>query len=250
MSERETTTRHVLDSDELDRVSREFEDRSPGEIVAWALERFRNRVALSCSFGGDGGTMLAHLVSGYKPPVPILFLDTGLLFAETYSFKRQLSDLLRLQVIDVIPQRTVEEQGVALGPRLWERDPDRCCFERKVLPMQKALEPFDAWLTGIRRTQTGDRAGAPIIAFDQTYNVIKINPLANTGEEEIADYLLRFDLPHNPLKDRGYLSIGCWPCTSRVGVGEDPRAGRWRGSGKTECGLHAIGQHSPEGRNL
>jgi phosphoadenosine phosphosulfate reductase len=230
----------ALSDEELIREGESLEAAPPERILAWAVERFGGRIALSCSFGGDGGIVLAHMVSTLDPRIPILFLDTGLLFDETIAFRRNLASQLALDVIDVHPAHTVDEQAAALGPQLWERDPDRCCHERKVLPMITALAPYDGWITGIRRGQTANRDGAPIIARDHQYGVVKICPLANFGDGMISDYMRHHGLPGHPLRDHGYPSIGCLPCTSRVAPGEDPRSGRWRGQDKSECGLHHL----------
>jgi phosphoadenosine phosphosulfate reductase len=170
--------------------------------------------------------------------VDVLFLDTGLLFDETYMFRKHLAEQLGLNVVDVRPDLTVQEQGVAHGQKLWENAPGRCCQMRKVEPMRRALANYSGWITGIRRSQTATRANSPVIAYDSVFDVIKICPLVNANDSLIREYIQHHDLPHNPLHDQGYASIGCWPCTSKVLPDEDPRAGRWRKSQKTECGLH------------
>ncbi len=231
----------ILDADEIVRLNERFETASPVEIVRWAVERFPGKLALSVSFGGDGGTMLAHMIAQVQPVVDVLFLDTELLFKETYEFRTALAQRLRLNVVDIHPQLTVHEQELIHGATLWEQAPDQCCEMRKVDPMRKAFASYDCWITGIRRSQSATRANAPVVSYDSAFDVIKICPLASADETQIREYIKSHNLPHNPLQDQGYSSIGCWPCTSKTLTGEDPRAGRWRQSQKTECGLHTQG---------
>ncbi|MFI5183238.1 MAG: phosphoadenylyl-sulfate reductase [Vicinamibacteria bacterium] len=215
-----------------------LEGRSAGEILAWAAERFAPRITFATGFGAEG-CVLVDLVARGRFPIDLFTLDTGLLFPETYALWRRLEERYRLVIRAVRPVETIEEQVRSHGDRLWERDPDGCCALRKVEPLRAALSGFDAWITAIRRDQTPERASAGIVERDARYGLVKVNPLAAWTSADVAAYVRVNDVPVNPLHGQGYPSIGCRPCTSRVLPGEDPRAGRWRGRTRTECGLHA-----------
>jgi phosphoadenosine phosphosulfate reductase len=165
-------------------------------------------------------------------------LDTGLLFPETYATRDRLIARYGLEVERVDPEQTVAEQERSEGPELWRREPDRCCGLRKVAPLARALAGMDAWITGIRRVQSPGRLTARKVDLDESRGVVKIQPLVDWSDEDVRGYLYARDVPYNPLHDSGYPSIGCVPCTRAVREGEDPRAGRWAQTGKTECGLH------------
>ncbi len=196
------------------------------------------RVALVSSFGAES-VVLLHLVSVIAPETPVLFIDTRMLFAETLEYQRQLAD--RLPLCDV---RTIR----AAAPRLAFEDPDNtlhqystdaCCNVRKVEPLERALAGFDGWITGRKRFQASTREAVEFFEAEGDVR-IKVNPLAHWGREDLEDYIVNNRLPRHPMVAKGYPSIGCEPCTSKVAPGEDPRAGRWRGSDKTECGIHFI----------
>lgn len=209
--------------------------RSPGEILAEAAARHPGgRLALACSFGLED-CLLVHLVATARLPVEIFTLDTGFLFPETYALWRTLERRYGVTI-------RAERSGLA-GPAAgeappWAVDADACCEARKVIPLRAALSRYDAWITGIRRDQTPERATAPVIGWDGRFGLVKVNPLAPWTLAQVEEAVRRDDVPVNPLHARGYPSIGCLPCTSPVKPGEDPRAGRWRGSEKKECGLH------------
>jgi phosphoadenosine phosphosulfate reductase len=173
-----------------------------------------------------------------RAPVRIVELDTGLLFPETYETRDRLIERYGLEVERVAPRQSVAEQEISEGPELWRRDPDRCCGLRKVAPLRSALAGMDAWITGIRRVQSPGRLTARKVDLDESRGVVKIQPLVDWSDEDVMGYLFAHDVPYNPLHDRGFPSIGCVPCTRQVREGEDPRAGRWTHTGKTECGLH------------
>lgn len=223
-------------------ASSELEHAWPGDVLAWASENIP-RFAVTSSFGADSAVLL-HLLSTVAPRTPVLFLDTGLHFAETVTFRRSLAERLGLDVVDVRPQRTVAEQAQDLGDRLWERDPDRCCGLRKTVPLRQAMGAFDGWASGVRRSQTPERAATPIVEarrHDGRF-VVKVAPLARWSDGDVATYLDVNELPRHPLVDDGYASIGCAPCTVRTAPGDDPRAGRWAAfDAKTECGIHLEG---------
>jgi phosphoadenosine phosphosulfate reductase len=222
---------------DVEGLADEFEGRSAQDVLAWAAGRFAGRIVLTCSWQRQS-SVLVDMLHRMGAEVRIVELDTGLLFAETYATRDRLIDRYDLRVERVDPLQTVEEQAETEGPALWTRDPDRCCALRKVEPLRRALVGMDAWITGIRRAQSATRAGARKVELDRVRGVVKVQPLADWSDEDVMGYLFAHDVPYNPLHDQGYPSIGCVPCTRAVLAGEDPRAGRWAGSDKTECGLH------------
>ena len=221
----------------LQELSDALEGHPPEEILRLAADRFP-RITFATGFGAEG-CVLIDLIGRHRLPIDVFTLDTGLLFAETYELWRRLEQRYGIQIRSVQPGLTLEQQERAHGAHLWETNPDRCCEIRKVLPLRAALAPFEAWIAAIRRDQTPDRAQAQILQRDGRFGLIKVSPLAAWTSKDVWSYLRANGVPYNPLHDRGYASIGCAPCTSPIAPGEDPRAGRWRGRAKTECGLHA-----------
>lgn len=216
-----------------------LEDKPADRILAWAAAVVP-RFVVTSSFGADSAVLL-HLLSEVAPEVPVLFLDTGFHFDATVHFRRDLARQLGLSVIDIRPDLSVAQQAEQYGERLHDRDPDVCCQTRKTVPLRRALSSFDGWATGVRRAQTPERAATPIVEARQHDErwLVKVAPLANWSDADVADYLRAHDLPRHPLVDQGYPSIGCAPCTARVAPGEDARAGRWSSfEDKTECGIH------------
>jgi len=222
------TTRHT---------DRQVKVRETTETLRLAAERFAPRLVMATGFGMEG-CVLTDLIGRNKLPVDIFTLDTGLFFEETYTLWKTLERRYDLTIRAVRPELTVGEQAERFGDALWERDPDRCCEMRKVEPLRAALAGADAWITALRRDQTPDRANASMLEHDQKFGLVKINPLVEWTAQDVRDYVREHDVPFNPLHEQGYPSIGCAPCTSPVQAGESPRAGRWRGKGKTECGIH------------
>ena len=218
-----------------------FETAEPAEIVRWALEGSGlDRIAIASAFQAEG-TVVMHLATQIRPDIPILFLETGFQFAETLAFKEQLTERLGLHVVDLVGERTVAEQEATEGPRLYERNPERCCDLNKVRPMFEALRGLDAWMTAFRRDSSPTRARAPFVEqyeLEPGRMIVKINPVAAWTHDQTWAYLRANDLPHNPLYDLGYTSIGCAPCTRIRFEGEPERAGRWAGKSKWECGIH------------
>jgi phosphoadenosine phosphosulfate reductase len=221
----------------IQQCAEHLEIKSPLEILQWAAREFGPRLTFATGFGAEG-CVLIDLIGRHRLNIDLFTLDTGLLFRETYELWKQLEDKYDLNIRSIRPAQTVEEQADAHGNKLWERDSDKCCELRKVLPLREALKPFTAWISAIRRDQTRDRADVAVVERDRRYPLIKISPLVRWTSEDVWKHLREFSVPYNPLHDQGYPSIGCWPCTSPVAPGEDPRAGRWRGSAKKECGLH------------
>ncbi|MEA2581702.1 MAG: phosphoadenosine phosphosulfate reductase [Actinomycetota bacterium] len=233
----------LLPADELVALNIAFEQAEPDEILRWALESTGiERIAVASAFQAEG-TVVMHLATQIRPDVPILFLETGYQFAETLAFKEQLTEQLALNVVDLVGEYTVEGQAAAIGPRLFESDPERCCDLNKVQPMLESLRNFDAWVTALRRDSSPTRATAPFVdqyEIEPGRWMIKVNPMATWTHQQVWRYLKEHDLPHNPLYDLGYSSIGCAPCTRMRFAGEPERAGRWAGKPKWECGIHTA----------
>ena len=219
-------------------VAPSLETKSPEEILAWAATQFAPRLTFATGLGVEG-CVLIDMIGRQHLPIDLFILDTGVLFPETYALWRTMESRYGLTIRSVVPTLTLDEQAQSHGERLWERDPDRCCRIRKVMPLRRALAGFDAWISAIRRDQTANRAEVPVVEQDAKYGLLKISPLARWTTKDVWNHIHRFSVPYNPLHDQGFPSIGCAPCTSAVTEGEDPRAGRWRGKAKTECGLHA-----------
>jgi len=217
-------------------VAAELEGASADQILAWAAGA-GGRASFSTGFGVEG-CVLVHLIASAHLPIDVFTLDTGLLFPETYALWQRLEQRYGIPIRAVRPEQSVEAQAASVGPALWERDPDRCCGLRKMAPLAQALAGVDFWVTAIRRDQTPERATAPVVERDARYNLFKVNPLVRWTSKDVWRFVHANDVPYNPLHDQGYPSIGCQPCTSAVAEGEDPRAGRWRGREKRECGLH------------
>ncbi len=206
------------------------------EIIRWADETFGTRVLVTQSMAN---TALAHLVSKVAPGIPVAFLDTGYHFDETLRTRDDLLARSSLTLLSITPRQTVAEQDAEHGADLWRTDPDLCCRLRKVEPMEEVLLGYDAWISGLRIAAAPHRAVTPVVQFDERRGVLKIAPMLHWSDIQLLRYTLENDVTVNTLMYEGYPSIGCAPCTHPVGAGDDPRAGRWRGLGKTECGLHA-----------
>jgi phosphoadenosine phosphosulfate reductase len=216
-------------------ASSESPEADARAVIAWAVREFGPYLAVASSMQD---TVLSHLVAEQFPFVDVLFGDTGYHFAETLGTRGAVEIELDVNVIDVRPDLTVAEQDAKYGPKLHDRDPEACCAMRKVAPMKKALENYEAWATGVRRSETAARANAPLVSWDERNGVVKINPIAAWTDEQVDAYAERHGLVINPLLLDGYPSVGCEPCTARPLPGEDARSGRWAGRDKDECGLH------------
>jgi phosphoadenosine phosphosulfate reductase len=206
-------------------------------ILREALRTFPGKIALACSFGGKGGMVLLDLLARIDRTVPVYLLDTELLFPETYALVAHTRERYGIEPIAVRPEYDVAEQAERFGDELWARDPDACCNLRKVVPNRKFLEPFDAWISGLRREQSATREDVTFRDLDENGKT-RIAPLADWTQSDVDAYVAAHDVPYNALNDRGYPSVGCTHCTRAVFPGEDPRAARWPGFAKTECGLH------------
>ncbi|GAB2981726.1 phosphoadenylyl-sulfate reductase [Nocardioides montaniterrae] len=209
---------------------------APAEhIIEWAAATFGERFCVTSSMGD---AVLSHLASKVVPGIDVVFLDTGYHFAETIGTADAVKHTLPVNLITITPAQTVAEQDAEYGPELFKRDPDKCCALRKVAPLATSLDGYDAWATGLRRAETHNRVIAPVIGWDAKKGKVKVSPIARWSDEDVERYISDNGVLVNPLVYDGYPSIGCWPCTSRVAPGEDPRSGRWAGMNKTECGIH------------
>lgn len=221
---------------DLSRLSDDFETKDPRETVRWAVETFGDGLSVGASFGGASGMAILHMVAALKPNVHVFVLDTDYLFEETHETMRQSVPALGLTNMHVYKSNlTHEQQAAQFGSALWMRDPDACCEIRKIEPNRRALDGKAAWVSGLRRDQSEGRSDTPIVAWNEKFGVVKLNPLANWTEAQTWDYILKNKIPYNPLLNQGYSSIGCYNCTV---PGVQGRAGRWQGFEKDECGLH------------
>jgi phosphoadenosine phosphosulfate reductase len=222
---------------ELSLAAAELESLTAPELIRWAHAEFGERLCLTCSWQKQSSVLVHMVLAELGLGMDVVELDTHLFFRESYETRERLLERYGLSLIrpEII---TVAEQHAKEGPNLWETDPDRCCHIRKVEPLIAALEPYDAWISGIRRDQSPSRAGIPKLVWSERYGVWKIHPLADWDEADVWSYVMSNDVPYNPLHDAGYRSIGCIPCTRPTQPDEEERAGRWAGSDKLECGLH------------
>ena len=218
-------------------LSDSFEPKQPQDVLAYAIGTYFPDIVLASSFGVED-VALIDMIHRINPKTPILYLDTDFLFTETYETRDRLIAKYGIAPIQVKSLLTPERQAETFGDKLWERQPDECCNQRKVEPLARALQGYKAWITGIRRDQSPTRANAGMVEWDQQFRMVKFNPLARWTSEDVWAHIKQYEVPYNPLHDRNYPSIGCTYCTRPVMPGEDPRAGRWAGQAKTECGLH------------
>jgi phosphoadenosine phosphosulfate reductase len=216
-------------------AAQDLEGASPQDVLRWAVETFGDRFVISSSMG-DG--VLASLAASVASGVDVVFLDTGYHFAETIGTRDAVAHVYDVNVRTVLPLLTVTQQDAEHGPELWRRDPDACCAMRKVEPLSRALADYDAYASGIRRDESPTRASTAVVEWDDKRGKVKVNPLVAWTQADVDTYVIDNNILVNPLVEDGYPSIGCAPCTFRVAPGDDPRSGRWKGSQKTECGLH------------
>lgn len=230
----------TLETDHLEEVAlaaaQELEGAPAVDIIRWAHETFGERFALTASMS-DG--VLSHVASQAVPGIEVLFLDTGYHFPETIGTRDAIAATYDVTVRTISHPLTVAEHE-ADYQKLHQIDPDMCCAIRKVWPLDRALAPYDAWAGGLRRAESPTRANAPVVGWDPKRRKVKVNPLAAWTDDHVDAYVEKHGILINPLREIGYLSIGCAPCTRPVAPGEDPRAGRWAGRAKTECGIHGL----------
>ncbi|MDT0406788.1 MULTISPECIES: phosphoadenylyl-sulfate reductase [Streptomyces] len=217
------------------RAGTELEEAPALEILRWAVDTFGSRLCVTSSMED---AVVAHLAARVAPGVDVVFLDTGYHFPETIGTRDAVEAVLDVNLVTLLPRQTVAEQDAEYGPELHRRDPDRCCGLRKVQPLEEGLARYDAWVTGLRRFDSPERAGTPVVDWDAGRQKVKVSPIARWTREDVDTYIAEHGVLVNPLLSDGYGSVGCAPCTRRLLPGEDARAGRWTGSAKTECGLH------------
>lgn len=221
----------------LKEQSERLETATPQEIIRWAVEEYAPKLTMATAFGPEG-MVIIHMLAGIDRTVPVFNLDTGYQFQETLDLKKRVLEKYGIDIELRRPDTTVEEYERQHGGPLYKTNPDQCCMDRKIKTLERSAVGMYAWMSGIRRDQSPDRARAPIVGWDKKFNLVKVSPLANWTKKDVWKIITEQDVPYNPLHDQGYTSIGCWPCTRAVSFGEDERAGRWSGFAKKECGLH------------
>jgi phosphoadenosine phosphosulfate reductase len=225
--------------EQIDEANELLEGAAPPMILRWAVETFHPRLTMGTAFGAEG-CCLIHLLAEIQPEVHIFNLETGYQFPETLELRERIKRRYGIEVEFVRPELTVEEYEAEHGGPLHQIRPDQCCHDRKIIPLQRIAAGYDAWISAIRKDQTTHRAQAGVVQWDAKFKLVKVNPLLHWTRREVWSFIVKHDVPYNPLHDQGYPSIGCWPCTRAVLNGEDERAGRWSGTLKKECGLHVL----------
>ncbi|PKQ26743.1 MAG: phosphoadenylyl-sulfate reductase [Actinobacteria bacterium HGW-Actinobacteria-4] len=228
-------TPSVWNAETCAEVNAQLENASAEQIADWAVATFGDRLTVAASMQD---TILPHMFSTRLKGVDVLFLETGYHFPETIATRDEAAKQFPITVINAMPRQSVAEQDAEFGKDLFARDPNLCCFMRKVDPLARALTKYEAWVTGARRVDAVTRSEMPVVSWDEGHGLVKINPLALWNDMQVEIYQTAHSLPRNPLVAQGYPSIGCAPCTRKVAPGEDPRAGRWSGQDKIECGIH------------
>ncbi len=226
-------------SDEWTEINERLAGATPREIIEWAVDRYYPRLTMATAFGAEG-CILLHLLAEVEPRVRVFNLDTGYQFRETLELRDRMAERYGIEVELVRPETTVPQYEAQHGGPLYVANPDQCCYDRKIVPLRRALVGYDAWITAIRAEQSQHRAAAQVVGPDPKFGLVKINPLLSWTRRDVWAFIVTHRVPYNPLFDQGYASIGCWPCTRAVHAGEDERAGRWAGQAKTECGLHSL----------
>jgi phosphoadenosine phosphosulfate reductase len=235
--------RRSQNKDKVAEVQVNAERWSPQQVLRWAFDLFGNDVAISSAFGAEGMALI-DMASRVRKEFRVFTLDTEFLFPETYSLIDRIEQKYGIKIERVFSLLSPQQQERIHGAALWARDPDQCCNLRKVEPLRRKLSEMKAWITSIRRDQTSFRSGARKIEWDEKFGLVKVNPIADWSSKQVWRYLHQHSVPYNSLHDRNYPSIGCTHCTRAIQPGEDPRAGRWPGTAKTECGLHVVGVES------
>ena len=223
----------------LEEASAMLAGAHPREILRWAVESYHPRLTMATAFGPEGCVIL-HLLSEIEPKVRVFNLDTGYQFAETLELRDRIAERYGIEVEMVRADRSVPEYEASHGGPIYGTTPDRCCHDRKIVPLRRAVVGYEAWISAIRADQSTHRAKASIVGWDAKFGLVKVNPLLSWTKRDVWSFVMANKVPYNPLHDQGYPSIGCWPCTKSVNIGEDERAGRWSGMAKTECGLHSL----------
>ncbi|WP_138431151.1 phosphoadenylyl-sulfate reductase [Fodinibius saliphilus] len=241
-SKNELTSNEELSNELLRGLNTQFGLAGPDDVLLWGYDTFGTDMVLGTGFG-PSGMFLIYRLWELGIEIPIFFLDTHLLFDETYGLKDKVEERFDIRITRVSTRLSLDEQAEEYDEKLWNKDPNKCCYLRKVLPLQNYLSDKKAWITGVRRSQSETRKNTQYVEWDPDNEVVKLNPLASYTTEEVWNYIRSKKLPYNPLHDEGYPSIGCIPCTEAVEqTASDERAGRWNGSEKTECGIHLSTQ--------
>jgi phosphoadenosine phosphosulfate reductase len=218
-----------------EKAAADLADASATDVIRWATDTFGERICITSSMTD---ALIIHLAAQVKPGIDVVFLDTGYHFAETVGTRDAVEAVYPIRLLNITPSRTVAEQDAELGPRLYGRNPDLCCYLRKVEPLERALSDYDAWITGVRRDETSSRRDMRVVEWDERREMVKVNPIVSWTGKQVDEFIAEQGVLVNPLVYDGYPSIGCATCTARVEPGADPRSGRWKGTGKTECGIH------------
>jgi phosphoadenosine phosphosulfate reductase len=232
--------------EQIEQASRLLADRSPQEVLRWAVDTFYPKLTMATAFGAEGCCII-HMLAEIEPGVRVFNLETGYQFPETLELRERLKRRYGIEVEYIYPETTVAEYEAEYGGPLYRIRPDQCCYDRKVLPLRRAVQGYAAWISSIRADQTSHRAAAQPVQWDAKFNLVKVNPLLRWTKKDVWSFVMKHDVPYNPLHDQNYPSIGCWPCTRPVQNGEDERAGRWAGTVKKECGLHVIEHENGSG---
>ncbi len=232
--------RSVINQSEIGSLASELETLHPVKILEWVNEHFSvGEISMATGFGAEGA-VLVDMIASVNKNIPVFYLDTDVLFPETYALRDRLEEKYGINLIRYATPISLKQQEDLHGEHLWEQNPDLCCNIRKVEPLRETLKNYSGWITAIRREQSPARANADVIEWDRKFNLLKINPLVMWTKQEVWKYIIDHGVPYNSLYDAGYSSIGCTHCTTPVASGEDERAGRWRGFRKKECGLHVA----------
>jgi phosphoadenosine phosphosulfate reductase len=238
-------TPELLES--LRAANERLEAASAEEVIAWAVEHYAPYLTMATAFGPEGCVILS-LLARIAPETYVFNLETGYQFQETLELRDRIAEKYGIEVDLLRPELSVEEYEALNGGPLYRTNANQCCFDRKIKTLQRASEVMHAWMSGIRRDQSADRAQSPVVGWDKKFGLVKISPLANWTKKDVWKRITDGNIPYNPLHDQGYPSIGCWPCTRAIGANEtDERAGRWSGMKKTECGLHSISEQDGSG---
>ncbi len=225
--------------DQLAQWDNSLEGASAQDILAFSIREFMPRLTMATAFGAEGCCII-HMLAEIDPGVRVFNLDTGYQFPETLELRERILKRYGIEVEYVRAETTVAEYEKEHGGPLWPHRPDQCCHDRKMVPLKRAVSGYDAWISAIRKDQTSDRAKAATIGWDNKFRLVKVNPLLNWTKKDVWSFIMKHDIPYNPLHDMGYPSIGCQPCTKPVMEGQDERSGRWAGTVKKECGLHVV----------
>lgn len=229
----------TLPVDEIEAANQALEGRTPQEILTWAAERYFPKLMMATAFGAEGCCII-HMLAEIEPRTHLINLDTGYQFQETLELRERIRERYGITVEFIRPETTIQEYEKEHGGPLYTHRPDQCCYDRKIVPLTKAVQGYEAWISAIRGDQTAHRQAAKVVQWDKKFQLVKINPLLRWTKKDVWKFILDHDIPYNPLHDQGYPSVGCWPCTAPATEGGDDRSGRWAGSRKKECGLHVI----------